>query len=173
MHQAWCWVVEDTEKTTACVCPWWTYTLYPCYRMFLFSIKSAKCFWEQPTFFQFLNQCSQESCLKVWSQDHQHLLGQGACQKCSISNPIPDLMNQWVNEWVLVAQLCLTLCCPMNCNSPGSSVHGILQARVLEWVAISFFRESSRSRDQTQVSRIADSLLSEPPGKPLINEAYA
>ena len=124
--------------------------------MFLFSIQSDPCFWEQPTFFQFLNQCSQESCLKVWSQDHQHHLGQGACQKCSISNPIPDLMNQWVNEWVLVTQLCLTLCCPMNCNPPGSSTHGILQARILEWVAISFFRESSRSRDQTQVSRIAD-----------------
>ena len=44
----------------------------------------------------------------------------------------------------------------MNCNPPGSSVHGILQARILEWVAISFFRESSQSRDQTQVSRIAD-----------------
>ena len=124
--------------------------------MFLFSIQSDPCFWEQPTFFQFLNQCSQESCLKVWSQDHQHQLGPGACQKCSISNPIPDLMNQWVNEWVLVTQLCLTLCCPMNCNPPGSSTHGILQARILEWVAISFFRESSRSRDQTQVSRIAD-----------------
>ena len=39
---------------------------------------------------------------------------------------------------VLVAQLYLTLCDPMDCSSPGSSVHGILQARILEWVAISF-----------------------------------
>ena len=37
-----------------------------------------------------------------------------------------------------VAQLCLTLCDPMDCSLPGSSIHGILQARVLEWVAISF-----------------------------------
>ena len=39
---------------------------------------------------------------------------------------------------VLVAQSCLTLCNPMNCSPPGSSVHGILQARILEWVAIPF-----------------------------------
>ena len=39
---------------------------------------------------------------------------------------------------VLDAQLCLTLCNPMDCSSPGSSVHGILQARILEWVAVSF-----------------------------------
>ena len=39
---------------------------------------------------------------------------------------------------VLVTQLCLTLCDPMDCSLPGSSVHGILQARILEWVAISF-----------------------------------
>ena len=39
---------------------------------------------------------------------------------------------------VLVSQLCLTLCDTMDCYLPGSSVHGILQARILEWVAISF-----------------------------------
>ena len=44
---------------------------------------------------------------------------------------------------------------PVDCSPPGSSVHGILQARILEWVAISFSRESSRSRDRTQVSHIA------------------
>ena len=42
-----------------------------------------------------------------------------------------------------------------NCSPPGSSVHGILQARILEWVDISFFRRSSRPRDQTWVSHIA------------------
>ena len=46
-----------------------------------------------------------------------------------------------------VAQLCPTLCDPMDCSPPGSSVHGIFQARKLEWVAISFSRRSSRSRD--------------------------
>ena len=53
-----------------------------------------------------------------------------------------------------VAQSCLTLCDPMDCSLPGSSLHGILQVRVLEWVAISFSRGSSQPRDQTQVSCI-------------------
>ena len=51
---------------------------------------------------------------------------------------------------------CLTLCNPMDCSLPGSSVHGIFQAIVLEWIAISFSRESSQPRDQTRVSRIVD-----------------
>ena len=51
-----------------------------------------------------------------------------------------------------VTQLCLTLYDFMDCSLPGSSVHGIFQARILEWVAISFSRESSQPRDQTQVS---------------------
>ena len=55
-----------------------------------------------------------------------------------------------------VAQLCRTLCDPMDCSLPGSSVHGIFQAVVLEWIAISFSRGSSQPRDQTQVSRIVD-----------------
>ena len=54
-----------------------------------------------------------------------------------------------------VAQSCPTLCDPVDYSPPGSSVHGILQARVLEWVAISFSRASSWPRDRTQVSRIA------------------
>ena len=52
------------------------------------------------------------------------------------------------NQSVLVAQSCLTLCDPMDCSPPGSSVHGISQARILEWVAISFSRGSSRPRDR-------------------------
>ena len=51
-----------------------------------------------------------------------------------------------------IAQLCPTLCDPMDCNLPGSSVHGILQARILEWVAISFSKGSSQPRDWTWVS---------------------
>ena len=51
-------------------------------------------------------------------------------------------------------QSCLTLCNPMDWSLSGSSIHGIFQARVLEWVAISFSRGSSQPRDQTQVSRI-------------------
>ena len=57
-------------------------------------------------------------------------------------------------EWSEVAQSCPTLCDPMDCSLPGSSVHGILQARILEWVTISFSRVSSRPSDQTQVCHI-------------------
>ena len=53
-----------------------------------------------------------------------------------------------------VAQSCPSLSDSMGCSPPGSFVHGILQARVLEWVAISFARESSQPRDGTRVSRI-------------------
>ena len=48
-----------------------------------------------------------------------------------------------------VTQSCLTLCDLMDCSPPGSSVHAISQARILEWVAISFSRGSSRPRDLT------------------------
>ena len=57
---------------------------------------------------------------------------------------------------MLVTQSCPTLCDPIDCIPPGSSVHGILQARILEWVAMPFSRVSSQPRDQTQVSHIAD-----------------
>ena len=53
-----------------------------------------------------------------------------------------------------VTQLCPTLCDPMDCSPPGSSIHGIFQARILEWVAISFSRRSSQPRDWTLVSLI-------------------
>ena len=67
-------------------------------------------------------------------------------------------------------QLCLTLCDPMDCNQAGSSAHGILQARILEWGAISFSGGSSQPRDRTQVSRIAGRFFtSEPPRKPTGN----
>ena len=55
-----------------------------------------------------------------------------------------------------VAQSCPTLCDPIDCSIPGSSVHGIFQAVVLEWIAISFSSGSSQPRAQTQVSCIVD-----------------
>ena len=65
---------------------------------------------------------------------------------------------------MLAAQLCLTLCNPMDCSPLGPSVHGILQARILEWVAMPFYRGSSRPRDQPGSPALrAESL---PPGKP-------
>ena len=56
---------------------------------------------------------------------------------------------------MLVAKLCPTLCGPTDCSPPGSSVHGIPQARILEWVAMPFSSESSQPKDGTQVSLIA------------------
>ena len=68
------------------------------------------------------------------------------------SGHIWDISSESESE---VVQLCLTLRDPMDCSLPGSSIHGIFQARVLEWVAISFSRGSSQPRDRTQVSLIA------------------
>ena len=55
-------------------------------------------------------------------------------------------------NWIQLSGLCLTLCDPMDYSLPGSSVHGIFQARILEWVTISFSRGSSQPRDGTWVS---------------------
>ena len=62
---------------------------------------------------------------------------------------------------VLVTQSCLTLCDPMDYSLPGSSVHGILQARILEWVAFPFCRGSSQPRNRTQISCITGRLLTD------------
>ena len=67
---------------------------------------------------------------------------------------------------VNLAQPCLTVCDPMNCSLPGSSVHGILQARILVRVAIPFFRGSSQPRDWPKSPTLqADSLPCETSGK--------
>ena len=67
----------------------------------------------------------------------------------------------------LVTQSCPTLCDSMDCSPSGSSVHGILQARVLEWVAMPSSRGSSQPRDRTWVFYIAGRFFTtELPGKP-------
>ena len=70
-------------------------------------------------------------------------------------------------------QSCPTLCNPIDCSLPGSSVHGTFQARVLEWVVIPSPRRSSQPRGRTRVSHISciqvGSLPLVPPGKPLIS----
>ena len=67
---------------------------------------------------------------------------------------IPKYILMKKKSNVLVTQLCPALCDPMDCSLPGSSVHGISQARILEWVAVSFSRGSSQPRDQIHVSYI-------------------
>ena len=65
---------------------------------------------------------------------------------------------------MLVAQSCVTLCDPMNCSPPGSSVHGILQARILDWIAIlSLGHLPNPGIEPRSPAFQADSLLSEPP----------
>ena len=68
----------------------------------------------------------------------------------------------------LVAKLHTTVCNPMDCSLPGSSIHGISRVRILEWVAIPFSRRSSWPRDWTRVSCLAGRFFTtEPPGKPI------
>ena len=69
-----------------------------------------------------------------------------------LSHPTALAREDHVTQW------CLTLCDPMDCSLPGSSIHGVFQARILEQVAISFSRGSSRPRDQTKVSGIVGRL---------------
>ena len=83
------------------------------------------------------------------------------CIRVTFNNRTPEV-KVWVTQW------CLTVCDPMDYSLPGSSVHGILQARIVEWVAISSSKESFWPRDRIWISPAwqADSLTSEPPGKP-------
>ena len=103
-----------------------------------------------------------------WNPETKHLAGQ--LLKCCSVNAHNNLKRQFsqvvpypwdtvrpvcVYRSDCVTQSCLTLCDPMDCSPPGSSVHGILPARILQWVAIPFCRRSSWSRDWTWVSCIA------------------
>ena len=72
-------------------------------------------------------------------------------QKMGIEGTYLSILKTIYDSESEVTQSCPTLCDPMDCSLPGSSVHRIFQARVLEWVAISFSRGSSQPRDRTQV----------------------
>ena len=95
---------------------------------------------------------------------HIHVPGSGS-KACGRREKDPHASSERKEEAakiplkVKVAQSCPTLCDPMDCSPPGSSVHGILQARKLEWVAIPFSKGSSQPRDGTQVSHIAGRFL--------------
>ena len=91
-------------------------------------------------------ECEERNGKKQWKEKTCHCLFRG-------ENRIDHLLL--LKREREVAQSCPTLCDPMDCSPPGSSVHGILQARILEWVAISFSRGSSQPRDWTRVSCIA------------------
>ena len=73
----------------------------------------------------------------------------------------------------MCTQSCLTLCDPMDCSLPGASVHGIVQARVLEWVAISYYRTSPDPGMELRSPALqVDSLLTEPAGKLYITHIH-
>ena len=96
------------------------------------------------------------SCLINKTGSSQYLTQLGACE-FQMNENIYYLQNVSNRACLPVESLqsCPILCHPADCCPPGSSVHGILQARILEQVAISFSRESSQARDQTWVSYIA------------------
>ena len=81
-----------------------------------------------------------------------------------------NLILKGIQVKVLVAQSCPTLWDSMDCNPPGSSVRGIVQARILEWVAIPFSRGSSWPGIKSRSSALQDSLPTEPPGKGMGND---
>ena len=99
-----------------------------------------------------------------WAASHPSLQGeralQGSGEKFKVKIiPMISFKTKTISETLFthqseVTQSCLTLCDPVDCSLPSSSVRGILQARILEWVAISFSRGSSWPRDRTRISRI-------------------
>ena len=84
----------------------------------------------------------------------------------------------WFSVYICVCvcmcvQSCLTLCDPVDCYLPGSSVHGISQKRTLEWIAVSYSRGLSRPRDQSHISCLASRFFTtEPFGKTIYTYIY-
>ena len=95
-----------------------------------------------------------DSIVSSWAPITCHDLGMGnqRVEKRGKNKTPVCILERTKESESQVAQLCPTLCDPMDCSLPGSSVHGIFQARIMEWVAISFSRGSSQPRDRTQVS---------------------
>ena len=113
----------------------------------------------------------QLSCVTCWGRSSWGAVGP-AWRTCPMGTlGLPCVLSRQVRHLVCdslripnvccrsVAQSCLTLCNPMDCSPPGSSVHGVSQERMLEWVAISSSRVSSWPRDRTHISFIESSLL--------------
>ena len=138
-----------------------------------------------PRYQRVLEPCARVVCLLCVSHEEADRMEQGKCYEHGLDSGICKSLRKllvrvkgkmrgeskslWVYAVCLVAQLCPILCDPMDYTPPGSSVHGILQARILEWVAMPPSRGSFQPRDQTQVSCIAGGFFTKPPGKPNIS----
>ena len=103
--------------------------------------------------FFYLVQCHQDSVMLVCKRT-EPALPLLSCNSLEGTENHRILDPEMILMWCEVIQSCPTVCDPMNCSLQRPSVHGIFQARVLEWVVISFSRGSSWPRDQTRVSCI-------------------
>ena len=115
-------------------------------------------------------QVKKSALLSLWGlpykQEELCCPAQHQTPRVKLSEAVPwAFVDLTVLTW-LVTSVESDSCNPTDCSPPGSSVHGILQARILEWATMPSSRGSSQLRDQTQVSCIADSLPAELPGKP-------
>ena len=112
--------------------------------------------------------------LLEFTQTHVHWVNDVIQPSHPLSSPSSPTINLSLHQGLFKhnacvhaksLQMCLTLYNPVDCRPPDSSVPGILQARILEWLAIPSSRGSSQPKDQTRISCIAGRLSSEPPGK--------
>ena len=98
---------------------------------------------------------SKSDCLQGWpSSVFPPFFSSSQLSKSAAPEGHLGISSSCLRECVLVTQSCLTLCDPMDCSPPGFCVHGILQARILEWIAMPCSRGSSQPKDQTLISCI-------------------
>ena len=105
---------------------------------------------------------------RVTDVGNKHTVPRGQMEEGETGKLGWHVCNATYKMRVLVAPLRLTVCDPMDCSPPGSSVRGIHQARILEWVTIPFSWGSSRPWNRTQVSCIADGDCSHEIKRPLL-----
>ena len=105
---------------------------------------------------QSINLCQHIRCSWGWyvtPSRHWHL--SEPWRPCESSLLFPLMQNASVTVWAKLLQWCPTLCNPMNRSTPGSSVHGTFQARILEWIAMPSSRGSSWRRDLTCIVHVS------------------